>query len=220
MTFTRMAGSNPKRWSLTVPRAAFAGTPRPLMMGTSRGDSTPTNLTVNGREKEDVVTLRMSNATRSVEIILGEGVTGWDTLSHSISKMDAITPGDQVTISVDLAEGYTGVRAVTDPEGVKYSYTPITSKTGEFTFTMPYSDLKLTLYGTKSYKVDFMYNCGGSDVFTASMWRGTPPSTSRPRPLSTVWSSRAGTTTPTARANPSISPSRSPRTLPCTRPGR
>ena len=81
--------------------------------------------------------------------------------------MNAITPGDQVTISVDLAEGYTGVRAVTDPEGVKYSYTPITSKTGEFTFTMPYSDLKLTLYGTKSYKVDFMYNCDGHDLFSS-----------------------------------------------------
>ena len=167
MTFTRVAGSNPKRWSLTVPRSAFDGTKRTIMMGTSRGDSTPTNLTVNGREKEDVVTLHLSNATRSVEIILGEGVTGWDTLSHDLSKMSAITPGDQVTISVDLAEGYTGVRAVTDPAGVKYSYTPITSQTGEFTFTMPYSDLKLTLYGTKSYKVDFMYNCDGHDLFSS-----------------------------------------------------
>ena len=154
MTFTRMEGAA-NRWSLTASRATFNGTKRNVMVSLSGGEAVDTGLIVTGRESGSEVTLVLDNLSSTLTVEAAEGVEEWKLTSHTSGQLSSVKPGEAVTITVTLKDGYKRVVAVTDPEGLAYAIDG-----NAITFTMPLNDVKLTLKGVRSYNASFMYNYG------------------------------------------------------------
>ena len=159
LTFTRVAGTA-NRWSLTVPRATFDGTSRPIMMRVDGGESVTSGLTINGREEGPVVTLKLGQLAKKLTVNTGEGVESWEIQSHDPTKLDAIKPGEKVVLVAKLAEGYQSVRLSSEPEGLTY-----VADGDTITFTMPANDVAITLYGVHSYQASFLYNYDDLGVY-------------------------------------------------------
>ena len=159
LSFAPVEGEQ-NRWSLTAPRAAFNGTERKIMLRVNGGAPVDCGLTVTGREAESVVTLVLGKLSGVLTVKVADGIDDWEILSHDSKDMSAIMPGDKVTLSVKLKEGYVGVRLTSEPEGLNY-----TSDGNKLSFTMPFHDVKVTLHGVRSYQVNFMYNYGELDVY-------------------------------------------------------
>ena len=159
MTFQPMAGEE-HRWSLTTDRSAFNGTERPIMMRLDGGSPVASGLVITGRESESVVILTLGSLSSKLTVETGEGIASWELVNHEPSQLTAMIPGETVTISVELLDGYEEVRLISEPEGLEY-----TTHGTTVTFTMPSYDVTITLEGVRYYRATFQYNYGDLETY-------------------------------------------------------
>ena len=159
LTFVPVEGEE-NRWTLTIARAAFDGSERAIMLRKGGNEAIDSGLTLTGRESEDEVTLTLSYIPRKLTVTYAEGLDSWAILSHDLSDMDAIAPGDQVTLSANLLTGYNNLRLTSDPEGLSY-----TSDGNTVTFTMPSHDVAIVLRGVMNYQVNCHYNYNDLGIY-------------------------------------------------------
>ncbi|MCI6005032.1 MAG: InlB B-repeat-containing protein [Blautia sp.] len=161
-TFVRMEDTS-NRWSLTVPRVAFNGSRRPIQMRVNGGETIDSGLTVTGREKESVVVLKLESLKKKLSVTGGKGIASWEIRSHDPSQMNSILAGEKVVLSAGLMNGYQNLRLTSEPAGLQYL-----SDGSTVTFTMPAHDVSVTLYGSRNYQVNFMYNYDGLGVYRSA----------------------------------------------------
>ena len=161
-TFARMEDTS-NRWSLTVPRVAFNGSKRPIQMRVNGGETIDSGLTVTGREKESVVVLKLESLKKKLSVTGGKGIASWEIRSHDPSQMNSILAGEKVVLSAGLMNGYQNLRLTSEPAGLQYR-----SDGSTVTFTMPAHDVSVTLYGSRNYQVNFMYNYDGLGVYRSA----------------------------------------------------
>ena len=159
MTFQPVEGEE-HRWSLTTDRSAFNGTERPIMMSLNGGSAVASGLVVTGRESESVVVLTLGSLSSKLTVETGEGIDSWELVTHEPSQLSAMIPGETVTISVELLDGYEEVRLISEPEGLEY-----TTHGTTVTFTMPSYDVTITLEGVRYYRATFQYNYGDLETY-------------------------------------------------------
>ena len=130
------------------------------MLRKGGNEAIDSGLTLTGRESEDEVTLTLTFIPRKLTVTSAEGLDSWEILSHDLSAMDAIDPGDQVTLSAKLLTGYNNLRLTSDPEGLSY-----TSDGNTVTFIMPSHDVAIELRGVMNYQVNCRYNYNDLGIY-------------------------------------------------------
>ena len=158
-TFTPVEGE-PNRWSLTVSRTLFNGSERPIMMRLNGGTAVVSGLTVTGREAENEVVLTLKDLAKRLTINTPEGIESWHLVNLDPARLTSMLPGEKVTISAVLKEGYDGLRLTSEPEGLDYTVDGNT-----VTFTMPSRDTKVIISGVRQYQVNYQYNYGELETY-------------------------------------------------------
>ncbi|MGN1369325.1 MAG: InlB B-repeat-containing protein, partial [Aristaeellaceae bacterium] len=153
-TFTPVEGE-PNRWSLTVNRTLFNGTERPIMMRLNGGAAVVSGLTVTGREAENEVVLTLKDLAKKLTIETPEGIESWHLVNLDPARLTSMLPGEKVTISTVLKEGYDGLRVTSEPEGLDYTVDGST-----VSFNMPSRNTKVIISGVRQYQVNYQYNYG------------------------------------------------------------
>lgn len=153
------AGSEPNAWTLRTKRASFDGANKPLLMAVDGATPIATGLSMNGREAEETVYLKLNLSPNPLNIERGEGVAEYAFVSPQMASGDLVAPGTEITLALVYEPGYRSGELRTAQN------LPYTAVEDSLSFVMPVSAVDATLLANPAHQIDYQYNYGDLGLY-------------------------------------------------------